>query len=108
MNITLYRKYRPQNFEEIAGQRHIVKAIRNSLKENNLLWEAFSNLRDARNTFVHEGMAVIGCNPVTVEKANELVLYTEKIIKVVREWLPEKLRWDSPQLELKFEIRKAI
>ena len=36
MNITLYRKYRPQNFEEIAGQGHIVKAIRNSLKENKL------------------------------------------------------------------------
>ena len=36
MNITLYRKYRPQNFEEIAGQGHIVKAIRNSLRENKL------------------------------------------------------------------------
>ncbi|MBP9478635.1 MAG: DNA polymerase III subunit gamma/tau [Sebaldella sp.] len=36
MNITLYRKYRPQNFEEIAGQEHIVKAIRNSLRENKL------------------------------------------------------------------------
>jgi DNA polymerase-3 subunit gamma/tau len=36
VNITLYRKYRPQNFEEIAGQGHIVKAIRNSLKENKL------------------------------------------------------------------------
>ena len=36
VNITLYRKYRPQNFEEIAGQEHIVKAIRNSLRENKL------------------------------------------------------------------------
>ena len=36
MNITLYRKYRPQNFDEIAGQAHIVKAIKNSLRENKL------------------------------------------------------------------------
>ena len=36
MNITLYRKYRPQNFTEIAGQEAITRAIKNSLKENKL------------------------------------------------------------------------
>ena len=36
MNITLYRKYRPQNFNEIAGQEYVTKAIKNSLREDKL------------------------------------------------------------------------
>ena len=32
MHITLYRKYRPKNFEEMAGEKEIVKTIKNSLK----------------------------------------------------------------------------
>lgn len=32
MHITLYRKYRPKNFEEVAGQREIVKTIKTSLR----------------------------------------------------------------------------
>ena len=35
MHITLYRKYRPKNFEEIAGQKEIVQTIKNSLKSGN-------------------------------------------------------------------------
>ena len=30
-NLVLYRKYRPKNFEEIAGQEHIVKTLTNAL-----------------------------------------------------------------------------
>lgn len=36
LNITLYRKYRPQKFEEIAGQEYVTRAIKNSLRENRL------------------------------------------------------------------------
>lgn len=36
MNITLYRKYRPQNFNEIAGQEFVTRAIKNSLREDRL------------------------------------------------------------------------
>lgn len=32
MYITLYRKYRPKNFEEVAGQKEIVKTIKTSLR----------------------------------------------------------------------------
>ena len=32
MHITLYRKYRPKNFEEVAGQKEIVKTIKTSLR----------------------------------------------------------------------------
>ena len=35
-NITLYRKYRPQNFNQLYGQEHIVEAIKNSLDNNKM------------------------------------------------------------------------
>lgn len=30
-NVVLYRKYRPQNFEEVIGQEHIVQTLKNSI-----------------------------------------------------------------------------
>lgn len=33
----LYRTYRPTAFEEIAGQQHIVKTLKNALKENKIV-----------------------------------------------------------------------
>ena len=36
MHITLYRKYRPSTFEEVAGETDIIKTIKNSLKENKM------------------------------------------------------------------------
>ncbi|WP_068267684.1 DNA polymerase III subunit gamma/tau [Caviibacter abscessus] len=36
MNLTLYRKYRPESFENVFGQEHIKRAISNALKENKL------------------------------------------------------------------------
>lgn len=35
-NIVLYRKYRPQGFAQIIGQKHIVQTLTNSLKANSL------------------------------------------------------------------------
>ena len=36
MSNTLYRKYRPQKFSDVIGQKHIVKTITNALKNNRL------------------------------------------------------------------------
>ncbi|WP_067142000.1 DNA polymerase III subunit gamma/tau [Oceanivirga salmonicida] len=36
MGVTLYRKYRPKNFEEVYGQEHIKKSIINALNENKI------------------------------------------------------------------------
>jgi len=36
MSETLYRKYRPKNFAEIVGQKHIVQTFENALKNNRL------------------------------------------------------------------------
>ncbi len=35
-NIALYRKYRPETFEEVVGQDHVVKAISGSLKSGKI------------------------------------------------------------------------
>ena len=32
----LYRTYRPSNFDEVAGQEHIVKTLKNALSTNKL------------------------------------------------------------------------
>lgn len=36
MYITLYRKYRPKDFEDVAGEKEIVRTLKNSLKNNRL------------------------------------------------------------------------
>ncbi len=35
-NLALYRKYRPQKFEEVVGQEHVVQTLTNSIKGNNI------------------------------------------------------------------------
>lgn len=35
-NLVLYRKYRPQNFEEIQGQEHVVQTLTNAVKSGRL------------------------------------------------------------------------
>ena len=32
----LYRTYRPQTFEEVAGQKHIIRTLRNALANNKI------------------------------------------------------------------------
>ena len=36
MSQVLYRKYRPQSFDEVIGQEHIVKTLKNSLETGNI------------------------------------------------------------------------
>ena len=36
MSIALYRKYRPQNFDELVAQDHITKVLKNAIKKNQL------------------------------------------------------------------------
>ncbi|MDP2909904.1 MAG: AAA family ATPase, partial [bacterium] len=33
-NLALYRKYRPQSFEEVVGQERVMSVIKNALKQN--------------------------------------------------------------------------
>jgi hypothetical protein len=59
-----------------------------SLKEEGRLWEAFQNLRSARNAFAHEGRAVLGGVEVTPEKAAELIGHAKAIADWVERLLP--------------------
>jgi len=70
--------------------RHLVG---HSLKEKQDLWEAFQNLRTARNTFVHRGVAMIGGNPLTDQDALRLLVKANEILKCIRDWLPPDHQW---------------
>jgi hypothetical protein len=67
--------------------------LNHSLKESADLWTAFQHLRTARNTFVHEGRAVIGKVPVSLEQATRLVAKSNEIIGWVRQRLPAANQW---------------
>lgn len=34
--LSLYRKYRPQNFEDLVGQKHVIKTLKNALEHNRI------------------------------------------------------------------------
>lgn len=59
-----------------------------SLKEVNHLWEGFRNLRQARNSFAHDGLAVIGNRQVDRQEAVRLVAMAREIIDWIDDLLP--------------------
>jgi hypothetical protein len=67
-----------------------------SLADDNALWEAFKNLKEARNNFVHEGHAMIGDRSVTSERAAKLIEKADAIIKWMAQMLPEEMRPQEP------------
>ncbi|MCI0564534.1 MAG: hypothetical protein MN733_39200 [Nitrososphaera sp.] len=79
-----------------------------SLKEDQVLWDAFKNLKTARNSFVHEGIAKVGGAPLNVEVAGKLVASATLIIQKIREWVPEELHWPQFKYEFKVEASQQI
>ena len=79
-----------------------------SLKADNLLWEAFSNIRNARNSFVHEGQAKIGTTIVDVSKAGDLVVKAGDIVEFVRLRLPEELQWPVYTREITMQLASPM
>jgi len=87
-----YRK-QPSTLEQWDILLPIVSA--RSLKvEQQQLWEVFQHLRDARNSFVHDGRAVFGKNKVEVTptKAAELVTGAKAILDWLEPLLPQALQ----------------
>ena len=64
-----------------------------SLKDEPDLWEAFKNLKSARNCFVHEGVPRIGGEVVDKAKAVQLIREAREITEFVRARLPEERQW---------------
>jgi len=79
-----------------------------SLKENQTLWEAFKNLKTARNSFVHEGLAQIGKKPVTEAEARKLVHQTAEIVKFIKTKMPDEMRWPEYQHTINIQIGKKL
>jgi hypothetical protein len=78
-----------------------------SLKDEPRLWQQFVELRKARNTLVHEGVAQIGSAPVTAEKSKGLVDSTKEIIKWVELLLPEAQKRARTEAQGPFGRRMA-
>ncbi len=79
-----------------------------SLKEDKELWECFKNLQTARNRFVHEGEARVGGKVVDSDRALQFIGAAERITEVIREWLPEDVRWPTFQRKVELRFSKKI
>jgi hypothetical protein len=79
-----------------------------SLKEDEGLWEAFKNLRTARNSFVHEGRAMLGKQPLQADRAAALIDKADQLLVRVREWLPEHMRWPVYAHAVQVTVGKKI
>ena len=74
-----------------------------SLKDNNDLWGHFKNLKHARNSFVHEGIAKIGKKPISEEEARILIVKANEIVRFIKNELPDQLQWPEHIFSIKIE-----
>jgi hypothetical protein len=79
-----------------------------SLKENADLWESFKNLKTARNSFIHEGIAKVGRSVLSQKEAMQLLKKAKDIIKFVKEKLPEQLQWPEYSFKTKIEAKHKL
>jgi hypothetical protein len=77
-----------------------------SVKEDAALWEGFQNLRNARNDYVHRGVALLGGQPVTLDKANQLIQNARLTIDWIEEQLPATRR--RPRFEGKHVLQTSL
>ena len=72
--IALYRNYRPNNFSEVAGQKHIIKTIKNAVINQKISHAyLFSGQRGIGKTTIARILAkAVNClNPINGEPCNE-------------------------------------
>lgn len=77
-----------------------------SLRDETELWEALRNIRDARNSFVHEGKALIGKREVSLADARALLAKAERIVQWVEAFLPETARRPRLTQTISIAVRK--
>lgn len=80
------------------------------LKDDAHLWEAFQNLREARNRFVHEGKASIGRQRLEVDggRASQLVNGAGLIIDWIENLLPQAERRPRAQSPNQIIVTKPL
>jgi hypothetical protein len=79
-----------------------------SLKGEKKLWDSFMNLKTARNTFVHSGIAKAGGVEASPETARNLILSASEVVAKVREWLPQELQWPVFKHEVQVEVFRKL
>jgi hypothetical protein len=79
-----------------------------SLKDDLRLWGVFRNLREARNTYVHEGIALIGGREVLLDDARRLIAGAKEIIDWVEALLPPDKRSPRYSRPLTFRVQKPV
>jgi hypothetical protein len=79
-----------------------------TLKEDNALWEAFQNLRKARNAFTHDGVAALGRVPVDQAQATQFLQKASEIIDWVDALLPEPLRRPPYDVQATYEAAALL
>ncbi|WP_342315402.1 hypothetical protein [Lysobacter sp. FW306-1B-D06B] len=67
--------------------------VGHSLSEDAQAWASFMDLKNARNTFGHRGVASVKGKAISQAEAATLVTGAFTVVARVREWLPEELRW---------------
>ena len=82
MHKALYRVYRPKTFEDVVGQEHIVKTLKNQIKNNNIGHAyLFSGTRGTGKTSTAKIFArAVNClNPTNEEPCNECEICTDTL-----------------------------
>lgn len=79
-----------------------------SLKDEHDLWISFKNLKSARNSFVHGGVAKIGGKPITENEGRKLIIAALNITTKIRDWLPQECQWSVFRRSIKVEITKPF
>lgn len=82
--------------------------IGTSLKEDTELWNAFKNLKKARNTFAHGGVAKIGNTPIDVSEGAELINKATEIVAWIHSKLPQHLQWPEYTYSVNMVMKKQI
>jgi len=76
--------------------------IGKSIKDDSDLWNSFKDLQKARNSFAHNGVAIVNGTEVTLEKAHKFIIKANEIINFIKEELPKDLQW--PEFEHKIKV----
>lgn len=84
-----------------------------SLKEDAASWEAMQNVKNARNNFVHGGVARIGkvAPELTVNETRVLLQKANAVVTRVREWLPTPAPWPPysyGQMQLEARVKFGL
>lgn len=82
MHKALYRVYRPKTFEDVVGQEHIVKTLKNQIKNNNIGHAyLFSGTRGTGKTSIAKIFArAVNClNSINEEPCNECEICTDTL-----------------------------